>query len=50
LQAQSQQIDREGLQKDRPRTVEVKMIARKHSNLTEFYGNLTPNRQPPRFV
>jgi hypothetical protein len=34
LQAQSQQIAREGLQKNHPRTVEVKMAAGKHSDRT----------------
>jgi hypothetical protein len=39
LQAQSKQIAREGSQKDWLRTVEVKMAAGKHSNLTGAHGH-----------
>src|SRR5882672_3010691 len=49
LQAQSKQIAHEGLQKDRPRAVEVKMIAGNHSNLTGSHSHFAPSRQPPRF-
>ena len=44
LQAQSKQIAGEGLQKDRLRTVEVKMAAGKHSNLTCPHGHFPPGR------
>jgi hypothetical protein len=42
LQAQSKQIARKGLQKDRLRTIEVKMTAGKHSNLTHSHGHFPP--------
>jgi hypothetical protein len=49
LRAQSQQIASEGWQKGRTRTVEVKMTAGKHSDLTGSHGHLAPGCQPLRF-
>jgi hypothetical protein len=43
LYAQSQQIAREGLQKNRLRTVEVKITAWKHSDLTGPYAARPPD-------
>jgi PHP family Zn ribbon phosphoesterase len=42
LRARSKQIAREGLQKNRLRTAEVKMTAGKHSNLTGPHGHFPP--------
>jgi hypothetical protein len=46
LRAQLKQIAHEGLQKNRPRTVDVKVTAGKHSYLTGSHGHLAPGRRP----